>query len=285
MTPRETLQSIIELNSITYHETEADRFRRSARGHREKSDAALTGLGYATTAAAASLHPSVASKGAEYAKRAGDAMVGSSLNEGRIRGAISKAGRYARENPVKVFRGAAFAPAAIIGAGYAAHKLGAWRNDKKANASLESANELRKERNSLMQSLLADKMRETKMSAREELNSIISLGIREDKTGTPARRFQKKKPKGKPLRGLPPGSQVPGDSGGGATSLSARDRFNTILFGPDPRPRNSLGEFGGAEPGAPNPGAMRMAYQAPQAAAEEGGALKALAKKLGKVRK
>lgn len=173
---REALDGIIRLNSITYHETEADQYRRKSRGHREKSDASLGMLGYATTAAAAAMHPAVASRGAEYVKKAGNAIVGSSVNEGRIRGAVSKVGRYARENPAKVFRGAAFAPAALLGAGYAMHKVGAWRNDSKANEEYGKANDLRRQRNSMMQALLADRIRRpVQMSARESLDGIINF--------------------------------------------------------------------------------------------------------------
>jgi hypothetical protein len=52
-----------------------------------------------------------------------------------------------------------------------------------------------------------------------------------------------------------------GSSGYG---LSARDQLNTILMGVDPRPRNPLGEFSGAEEGQPNPQHMKIVYAAPQ---------------------
>jgi DNA-binding ferritin-like protein len=84
---------------------------------------------------------------------------------------------------------------------------------------------------------------------------------------------------------------------GGASSmnsaqLSARDQLNTILMGVDPRPRNPLGEFSGAEEGQPNPQHMKITYGSLAAgaaggAAFQGGgmALKALVEKLKKAKK
>lgn len=74
--------------------------------------------------------------------------------------------------------------------------------------------------------------------------------------------------------------------------LSARDQLNTILMGVDPRPRNPLGEFSGAEEGAPDPHKMKITYGglaagAAGGAAFQGGgmALKALVEKLKKAKK
>jgi DNA-binding ferritin-like protein len=60
-------------------------------------------------------------------------------------------------------------------------------------------------------------------------------------------------------------AQIAGRIGSGhQNSLSARDQLNTILMGVDPRPRNPLGEFSGAEEGQPNPQHMKIVYAAPQ---------------------
>lgn len=49
------------------------------------------------------------------------------------------------------------------------------------------------------------------------------------------------------------------------TKFSAREELGLILFGGDPRPRNSLGMFSGGADGGPNPGSMQITYQ-PQVA-------------------
>jgi ElaB/YqjD/DUF883 family membrane-anchored ribosome-binding protein len=43
--------------------------------------------------------------------------------------------------------------------------------------------------------------------------------------------------------------------------LSSREELNLILFGGDPRPRNSLGMFSGGGEGGPNPQSMQITYQ------------------------
>lgn len=43
--------------------------------------------------------------------------------------------------------------------------------------------------------------------------------------------------------------------------LSARAQLDRIInFGPDPRPRNPLGEFSGDDDGTPSPHAMKITY-------------------------
>ncbi len=55
--------------------------------------------------------------------------------------------------------------------------------------------------------------------------------------------------------------------------FSAREELNSILrFGADPRPRNNLGEFSGAEEGQPNPAHMAVTYRGAAATGAVSGA-------------
>ena len=79
---------------------------------------------------------------------------------------------------------------------------------------------------------------------------------------------------------------------GSAVKLGARQQLDLILMGVDPRPRNPLGEFSGAEEGQPNPNHMKITYSglaagAAGGAAFQGGstAMKALIEKLKAVKK
>jgi hypothetical protein len=180
---REAFDSILNFNSITYHETEAEMRTRKARSNREKSSTGLAAAGMLGTGAAlAATNPTIATAGRKGMSDLGGWMM--SKDPARIRdasgiarsGTIGRIGTAIARNPAGAFRVAAAAPP-ILAAGYAlAHTAASWRNDRKANDSYEKANIMRRTRNAQMQSLLAGRMRQpVAMSAREELE-VIQFG-------------------------------------------------------------------------------------------------------------
>lgn len=166
MSATDQLNEILEFNSITYHETEAEIRTRKARGHREKADEAIKiGRVASTAAAVATLHPGFRKAAEDTIRRVGGGLEGTPYPK------VYQAAKFAHSNPGKVLNRAAWAAPVAIGGAALIHKIGAWHNDKKANAEFKKANALRKERNAKLQGHVA-------MSARDQLDSIIQLGAK-----------------------------------------------------------------------------------------------------------
>lgn len=137
----------VELNSITYHETNADILRRRARGHREKRDEAMGMWPYAV-AAPGILAASPALR-AESANRV--ASLGNKLWKGEHADNTAhlgnKVARVLRAHPGKVVSALALAPAAVLGGKLAYHTVAARSKDGGVNKELKLANEMRRQRN------------------------------------------------------------------------------------------------------------------------------------------
>jgi len=137
----------VELNSITYHETNADILRRKARGHREKRDES-TGMWPYAVAAPGILAASPALR-AESSGRV--ASLGKKLWKGEHADNTAHIGNKVagilRAHPGKVVSALALAPAAVLGGNLAYHTIAARSKDSGVNKELKLANEMRRQRN------------------------------------------------------------------------------------------------------------------------------------------
>ena len=144
---RELAARSVELNSITYHETNADILRRKARAHREKRDEA-SGMWPYAVAAPGILAASPALR-AESANRV--ASLGNKLWKGEHADNTAhlgnKVARVLRAHPGKVVSALALAPSAVLGGKLAYHTVAARSKDGGVNKELKLANEMRRQRN------------------------------------------------------------------------------------------------------------------------------------------
>jgi len=144
---KELADRSVELNSITYHETNADILRRKARGHREKRDES-TGMWPYAVAAPGILAASPALR-AESSGRV--ASLGKKLWKGEHADNTAHIGNKVagilRAHPGKVVSALALAPAAVLGGNLAYHTIAARSKDSGVNKELKLANEMRRQRN------------------------------------------------------------------------------------------------------------------------------------------
>lgn len=137
----------VELNSITYHETNADILRRRARVHREKRDEA-TGMWPYAVAAPGLL---AASPTLRYESASRVAALGNKLWKGEHSDNTAhlgnKVAKVLRAHPGKVVSALALAPAAVLGGKLAYHTVAARSKDAGVNSELKLANEMRRQRN------------------------------------------------------------------------------------------------------------------------------------------
>ncbi len=144
---KELADRSVELNSITYHETNADILRRKARGHREKRDES-TGMWPYAVAAPGILAASPALR-AESSGRV--ASLGKRLWKGEHADNTAHMGNKVagilRAHPGKVVSALALAPAAVLGGNLAYHTIAARSKDRGVNKELKLANEMRRQRN------------------------------------------------------------------------------------------------------------------------------------------
>lgn len=144
---RELAARSVELNSITYHETNADILRRKARVHRERRDEA-SGMWPYAVAAPGILAASPALR-AESASRV--ASLGNKLWKGEHADNTAhignKVAKVLKAHPGKVVSALALAPAAVLGGKLAYHTVAARSKDSGVNKELKLANEMRRQRN------------------------------------------------------------------------------------------------------------------------------------------
>lgn len=266
------LDDVINFDSITYHETEAERHSRKARGHREKAESALKLGGYATAAGAASVaHPFLRGMGERAVRKVGTTIIEKSPS---ISGILPSTGHFIASHAKPIFKAAAFAPVAALGGYYAGHKVGSWRQDKKVDEELKRANEARRIRNAVVQS-------KTQLSVpinfdyRSEAEQIQEHAKKEA-TKTAVEVMYEKLLKGEKPR------------------IRLSSQLDRLINFQDPRPRNPLGEFQPQSEGGPDPNAMATVYKQPQqqgagmtlpkaaGAALAGGALGAIGGEAGK---
>lgn len=137
----------VELNSITYHETNAGIQKRKAMGHREKKGEAAGMWPYAVAAPGLlAASPAIRIEAANRVSALGNRLWKGEHSDNTAH-LGNKVARVLKWHPGKVVSALALAPAAVLGGNLAYHSIAARSNDSRANKELKLANELRRQRN------------------------------------------------------------------------------------------------------------------------------------------
>lgn len=249
------LDNIIEFESITYHETEAERHLRKARVHGDKASQAFTYGSLAATLGSGLNSTRVikgqAAGGIAKAGRYLSSLKPRTMNLGRAGGLTfrpDKLGGFIQRHPRAIFTAGVYAPTAALGGLYAVHKTRFWKEQGKANAEFQKANEVRKQRNAA----LAQRNGKTQLSV--PIGFDIDIDQVKEKAKHEATKTAVETVYEKLIKGEKP-----------RIRLSSR-LDGLIQFQGDTKARNpSTGEYSGQEEGGPDPNAMATVYKMPQA--------------------